>query len=677
MHSRLASNSLRVFLCFSVMFASGCPKAPNYREVLENQEKQEEQLRTLLGEMKEELKSELIAELRSEFADGSISSGAIAASEPEQVFDPPATLDELDQQVTWVDSPVIDSLELYREYLKDHPPEVSVEEALKLKNDSDENNEKILSSLGQLYATDEDADFSTEIVRHLPSEVKSLNPLMQSSTVEGDVVGMIGLGFFSFDWNMDPFAVAEYVDSWQTSEDMRFDKVVIRDDITWSDGTPVSAYDVEFSYHTILDEEIPIPAVRTGMDDILGIKAYDERTFVIFHKHSLATNVWNCNFPIIPKHVYEETIKDDKTMADSDEHIKLEQKPVCGGPYIVKSRSKSEIVLERRDDWYMHNGEQVRRKPHFKTVRFKVITDPNTQLLALNRGDIDDLELQPAQWVNQTTEPEFYRLNTKVRGTQWVYYFFGWNMKTPYFSDLRVRKAMAYAVDYDYILNTLLYGLWPACSSEFHPDSWMGPEEPRAPYKQDLKKAVALLEEAGWKDTDQDGIRDKVVNGKKIPFQFTMLTPNQPWRVDVCNSLSTTLQRIGVKCNVMPTEFTVVQDKTSKHEFQALFGGWGTGTDPWTTENIFKTDEGRNYVQYSNKRVDELFDKAKVELDRDVRAEYYREIDEILWEEQPYCWLFYRGAFYAYNKRLRGYKFSPRGPYHYSPGFDSIWATAQ
>ncbi|MEW4488383.1 ABC transporter substrate-binding protein [Thalassoglobus sp. JC818] len=677
MRSRLASNSLRVFLCFSVMLTSGCPKAPNYREVLENQEKQEEQLRTLLGEMKEELKSELLAELRSEFADGSISSEAIAAAEPEQVFDPPATLDDLNTQVTWVDSPVIDSLELYREYLKENPPEVSVEEALKLKNDSDENNEKIISALGQLYATDEDADFTTEIVRHLPSEVKSLNPLMQSSTVEIDVVGMISLGFFSFDWNMDPFAVAEYVDSWQTSEDMRFDKVVIRDDITWSDGTPVTAYDVEFSYHTILDEEIPIPAVRTGMDDILGIKAYDEHTFVIFHKNSLATNVWNCNFPIIPKHIYEETIKDDKTMADSDAHIKLEQKPISGGPYTVKSRSKSEIVLERRDDWYMHNGEQVRRKPHFKTVRFKVITDPNTQLLALNRGDIDDLELQPAQWVNQTTEPDFYRLNTKARGTQWVYYFFGWNMKTPYFSDLRVRKAMAYAVDYDYILNTLLYGLWPACSSEFHPDSWMGPEEERTPYKQDLKKAVALLEEAGWKDTDQDGIRDKVVNGKKIPFQFTLLTPNQPWRVDVCNSLSNTLSRIGVKCNVMPTEFTVVQDKTSKHEFQALFGGWGTGTDPWTTENIFKTDEGRNYGHYSNKRVDELFDKAKVELDRDVRAKYYREIDEILWEEQPYCWLFYRGAFYAFNKRLRGYKFSPRGPYHYAPGFDAIWATAQ
>ena len=126
----------------------------------------------------------------------------------------------------------------------------------------------------------------------------------------------------------------------------------------------------------------------------------------------------------------------------------------------------------------------------FKTIRCRVIEDANTALLALKGGKVDEMEfVQPEQWVKQTTDDDFYKLNTKVRGVQWIYYYFGWNNKTPYFSDKRVRQAMSYAVDYDYILNTLCYGLYEQSSSEYHPDSWAGPKEPRTPYKQDLEKA--------------------------------------------------------------------------------------------------------------------------------------------------------------------------------------------
>jgi len=593
-----------------------------------------------------------------------------------QEFTPPP-LEELVASVEWEDSRVVDPLELYREHLETKEQLATVDEALSLKNDSEEANAKIMSALGRMYESKDQVNFDDELIRHAGVEVKSTNPLMMSSTVEFDVVGMMGVGLFSFDWNMEPLALSDYVKSWKTSKDKLYDMVVLRDDMTWSDGTPITAHDIEFSFKTIMDPEIPIPAVRTGMEDMKWVEAYDDHTIVFFHKQSLATNVWNCNFPIIPKHVYETTIPEDKTMANSDRHVELESDPVVGGAYKLVKRTKSEILLERRDDWYMHDGKQVRRKPHFKRIRFQVIADPNTQRLALNRGDIHDLELQATQWVTQTNDEDFYKLNTKVRGEQWVYYFIGWNVEKPQFTDVKVRKALAYAVDYDYIMNKLLHGLWPPCTGTFHPDSWMGPTEARSPYKQDLEKAVALLEEAGWKDTDSDGIRDKEIGGKKRNFEFVLTTPNQPWRVDVCNSFANTLSRIGIKCTVSATEFTVFQEQSRDHDFDAIFGGWGTGTDPSTTANIFKTAEGRNYGQYSNKRVDELFDLAKLELDRDKRAEYYREIDEILWDEQAYCFLFYRSAFYGFNKKLRGYMFSPRGPYHYAPGFDAIWAAAK
>ena len=98
------------------------------------------------------------------------------------------------------------------------------------------------------------------------------------------------------------------------------------------------------------------------------------------------------------------------------------------------------------------------------------------------------------------------------------------------------------------------------------------------------------------------------------------------------------------------------------HQFHAAAGGWGAGADPYTTKNIFGTDQDRNYGLYSNAEVDRLFDEGEKEFDREKRAAIYGQIHKILHEEQPYTWLFYRNAFFGFGKELRGYNFSPRGP---------------
>jgi peptide/nickel transport system substrate-binding protein len=608
-----------------------------------------------------------------------LNSSGVAADEAHpgvEAFDPPE-LASLDADAKWEDRPVLDSMAIFRKYKASQPQTTTVEEALKLRNNSTGDNQKILNALGRPPADDKQVNYDAEIRRRLNGDINSTNPLLMSSTSDNDVNSLTGLGFFSFDWDLKPFAPAEYVVSWQTSADQLYDKVVIRDDLYWSDGTPITAHDVEFSFFTIMNPEIPIPAVRTGMDQVKWVKAYDDHTFVIFHKQSLATNVWNCNFPVIPKHIYEQSIQEDTTLTDSDYHQKYELNPVCGGPFkIVKRVKGQEILLERREDWFLQNGKQVRPRPNFKQIRFRVIEDPNTARLALNEGQLDEMELQAQQWVQQTNDDAFYARNTKVRGVQWLYFYFGWNMKTPYFSDLKVRQAMSYAVNYEQILDKLCYGLYEQATGEFCEGNWAAPVKPRTPYKQDLAKAEQLLTEAGWVDTDGDGIRDKTINGQKVSFDFGMMCANDPSRVDICSSLAESLGRLGIVCHVQPTEFTVMQQRAGDHQFQGMFGGWGSGTDPFTIENIWKTGESRNYTQFSNAEVDELFIKAMKEFDQEKRAEYYRRIDEILWEQQPYTWLYFRSAFYGFNKNLRGYMFSPRGPFHYSPGFDSVWSVA-
>src|SRR5690606_23467901 len=95
-----------------------------------------------------------------------------------------------------------------------------------------------------------------------------------------------------------------------------------------------------------------------------------------------------------------------------------------------------------------------------------------------------------------------------------------------------------------------------------------------------------------------------------------------------------------------------------------------------TSENIWKTGEGRNFGHYSNAEVDRLFDEGKKEFDFEKRRKIYARIHQILWDEQPYTWLFNESAYYAFNKRVRGYTFSPRGPYSFGPGFSSLYEPA-
>ena len=237
---------------------------------------------------------------------------------------------------------------------------------------------------------------------------------------------------------------------------------------------------------------------------------------------------------------------------------------------------------------------------------------------------------------------------------------------------------MSYALDHDEMLKNICYGLYEPSTGIYHPTAWMAPKVMPKPYKQDLDKAEELLEEAGWTDSDSDGILDKMINGKLEKFEFTMkFGAGSKVAERICALAAENLSQIGVRCIVKPTEFTVLQSDAKKHNFDAMCAGWGSGADPDDSENLWTTKAletgGRNYTQYRNSKVDKLFEAGKREFDREKRAEIYRQIALTLWEDQPYTWLYYRSAMYAFNKDLRGYMYSPRGPFHYSPGIFSLW----
>jgi peptide/nickel transport system substrate-binding protein len=591
-------------------------------------------------------------------------------------FDPPP-LAELEKSAEWIDQPVVDFLEHMRDYLREQgAPLVSVEQALAMRNNSPSDNEAIQSALGQLAPPDgAGVDYDSVMVRKANADLKSINPLLGSTIVDQNYEDLTGISLFRFDWDFDVLADTRVVVSWQTSKDHLMDKVVLRDDLTWSDGKPVTAHDFAFTYKAIMTDAVIVPAVRQGLDQLRYVHAYDDHTLVFFHKEPLATNNPNMKFSALPKHIYADTIPKDPTLARSKEHSYLEDHPVVGGAYELTKRVRGqEFVLRRREAYYMHEGKQVRPKPYFKEVRCRIIEDDNTALLALKSGALDETEITAEQAASQTNDDEFYHRNTKVSGLEWTTYFICWNTATPYFSDKRIRQAMSHAIDYEELLNTVFYGLYPASRGTFHPTSWMFPKDGPQPYRQDLDKAEALLDAAGWVDSDGDGIRDKEINGRRVPLRFTMLTSQSVAGVATGILVKESLDQVGVICLPKPTEFTVLVQMSRDRKFQAFMGAWITGEEPDMQTNLWETGQMRNYANYANPKVDALFAEGRREFDREKRAQIYGQIHNILWEDQPYTWLVYRDSIYGFNKRLRGYNFSPRGPYAFAPGFKSIYA---
>jgi peptide/nickel transport system substrate-binding protein len=193
----------------------------------------------------------------------------------------------------------------------------------------------------------------------------------------------------------------------------------------------------------------------------------------------------------------------------------------------------------------------------------------------------------------------------------------------------------------------------------------------------DPARSAALLDEAGWRVDPNDGWRYKEINGQKVRFEFTLLmSQGSSTAPKVAAIFQEDLKRLGVEMRTREMEWAAFLEKVQKHEFQAETAGWGTGTDPDTGWNLWRTDQyesGRNYGGYSNPRIDELFEEGRKEFDFKKRAQIYQEIHWILYEDQPYTWLWYEPILAAFNKRIHGVQFSPRGVFNFNPSFAEWW----
>ncbi len=483
------------------------------------------------------------------------------------------------------------------------------------------------------------------LMYHLSAEPATLNPITATDAYEGTVnSGKIYETLIERNnetLELEPLLA----ESWEISEDKLKYTFKIREGIKWHDGEPFTSEDIVFSYQTIMNPKVDAPQLRAYFQEIREVKAIDDLTveFTYARPYFLALEFCGA-MPIVPKHIFD---KGDFNTNPAGRH------PIGTGPYkFDRWTTGREIVIDKNPDYW---GE----KPKLNKIVFKIITDNTVAFQVLKRQELDVSGLTPIQWERQTNSPSFKENYDKLSYFTPNFSYIGWNSKKPFFADKVVRTALTHLVDRDLILKTILYDLGAIVTNPFYINS---PEYDKSiePYPYDPKKADELLRQAGWVDSDGDGIRDK--EGVKFAFEF-LIPGGSETGEKIATILKEELDQMGIQMDIRKTEWAVFTSRLMERNFDAVTLAWSLSveTDPYQIWSSTQADSGSNFVGFRNEEADKLIEQARTEFDREKRIELYRRFSEIVHEEQPYTFLFCRKSTVAVNKRFENVVVYPLG----------------
>ena len=475
-------------------------------------------------------------------------------------------------------------------------------------------------------------------------EPSVLIPMLAGDQSSHEVAGLVFNGLVKYDTDLS--VIGDLAESWDISKDGLVITFHLRKGVKWTDGVEFTAEDVLYGYKTIIDEKTPT-AYSEDFRQVKKAEVPDPYTFRVTYEKPFAPALtsWG-SLVVLPKHLLE-----GKDITKSE----LTRNPVGMGPYIFRKWvTGQELVLDSNKTYF-------EGRPYIDQFIYRVIPDRAAMFLELRTGGVDMMDLTPLQYMKQT-DNDFFKANfNKFKYPAFQYTYMGFNLKHPFFKDKRVRQAIAYGIDKSEIVDVVLFGLGSPATGPYVPNTW--------PYNPDVKKyeynpekAKQLLKEAGWEDTDGDGLLDK--DGR--PFEFTILTNiGNSLRMNTATIIQWRLAKIGIKVNIRVLEWsTFVNEFVDKRRFEAVILGWSIGLDPDQYDIWYsgKTKEKEfNFVSYNNPEVDALLEKGRRTFDINERKKAYFRIQEILADELPYIFLYVPDATTIVSARFKGIKPAPIG----------------
>ena len=410
----------------------------------------------------------------------------------------------------------------------------------------------------------------------------------------------------------------------------------LRHGVQFSDGSPLTARDVKWSFDSILEGKVRSP--KSGSYRLVDhIDAPDDYT-VIFHlKEPWSGLLWNLaggeGMGIVP---YSST---------GD----VSRNPIGSGPFkFVSAEQDKDVIIERNDKYW---GEKAK----LACVRFIVVPDTTTRALELRKGsaDVEINSLTPDMELTLEREP---KLNV-MRGPGTRVGYVAFNLRDPILKDVRVREAIAYGLDRQPMAHYLWRDSVRLAASVLPPESWAYDAEVKQ-YPYDPAKARTLLDAAGY----------PAING--VRFHLTMKTSTEESSRSMAAVFQQQLREIGIALDIHSFEFATFLSDITHGEFQVYSLRWiGGNEDPEIFSYVFDSaniiPKGANRQYYDNPRVDSLIAQARSEPTQEARKRDYDEIQQILAEDLPYVYLWYFNNVMIYSRRVHGLTLNPSGNFDF------------
>ncbi len=433
-------------------------------------------------------------------------------------------------------------------------------------------------------------------------------------------------------------------ESWVESEDHLTLTVKLRKGVRFHDGTPMTARDVKATLDAVMNPENLTASIRSYFVDLDGYRAVDDHTFELKWKkpYFLANRNFLTTLVVMPAHALK---------GDFDK-LAINRAPIGTGPFRFSAWETGRAIRFVRNDDYW--GE----KAFLDGFVVHTVKDHTVATELWQRGTFDLMTfIQPPVWKSlETNDPKhawaierYHRIKFPENQYSWI----GWNHERPFFADARVRKALAHLYPVEHVYKNIDLGLEEPTTCPYYRDS---PSCDRAiePLPYDPAEARRLLAEAGWTDSNGDGVLDK----DGVPFKFSfMVNPHSVRMNKLAPLLKQELRKVGIEMEIEKVDQALYVQRMRTHSFDAGALAWASGEVMQDNYQIFHSSQaegGSNYVSYKDREVDELLERIRVEFDDERRHALERRLHKKLFDDQVYLFMTNRVQLDAVKKSVKG-----------------------
>ena len=527
------------------------------------------------------------------------------------------------------------------------------------------------------------------LVMHMLSDPEYLNPLTSNDAGASRVLSFIFPSLLRFDEatrQMAPLVARELP---EISEDKLRYVFHLRDDVTFSDGRPLTAEDVVFAMKATKHPKVNAPHARNYYEKVRSVEATGTHTVRFEMSEPYFRNLYTLGSTSpIPQHYYDpEGLLDDISVADLNDYESLtgerleradrfakqfnenyNRNPMGHGAFVLEDAERDwitgERIVLRHRGTYWAEGQPKLGDGWVNRILFRIINDPEAALVAFKARELDFMGLRPIQHVKATGSAKFQRQAAKHIEVLGSFAYIGWNQKRKIFQDKRVRQALTMLVDKKNIIDKVLLGFGVPIESPIfikrveHNDAL-------EPYPFDPAKARALLEEAGWADSDGDGFLDKEIDGERVPLEFEIMSNSgNEERRNIGLVVIDEFKKAGIDASFRGIDWSIMLQKVRSFDYDAVILGWtGGGALPPDAYQIWHSSQaiggGSNFIDFKNEEVDRILEEYRVTFDAAKRKQLYDRFQEILYEEQPYTFLYTPNSISTWDRRFRGVTWYP------------------